>query len=217
MTQQVLVIGQRVGQGVALPRGENHVNRVEIRSESSNRLYIVAQRVSQRADLDGQWECSCPGWKTRRTCKHLTAMLPPLRASLGGHQAAPISKAIAGQNQVAIPTRQREKRDPMQGYRTYNTANGFGNSADWIRIAEDLIAEKTGDRTRFRAKGGQRRGMDKDLELLGLDALPETVAAFKSHVRRNVLMRVHPDQGGTNEAFREAMAAFERVLGAYEP
>jgi hypothetical protein len=57
-----------------LPDNAQWRNRFEIRSESSTRLYTVAQRKS-----DGTWGCSCPGWKTRRTCKHLSAMLPALR------------------------------------------------------------------------------------------------------------------------------------------
>lgn len=49
-------------------------NRIQIRSESSSRLYTVAQRKS-----DGSWGCSCPGWKSHRNCKHLSTMLPSLR------------------------------------------------------------------------------------------------------------------------------------------
>jgi uncharacterized Zn finger protein len=43
--------------------------RFELRSESSNRIYIVAQKKS-----DESWGCSCPGWKRHRKCKHLTAV-----------------------------------------------------------------------------------------------------------------------------------------------
>ncbi len=44
-------------------------NRFEIRSESSNRVYIVAQNKSK-----GFFGCSCPGWRIHRSCKHLMAL-----------------------------------------------------------------------------------------------------------------------------------------------
>ena len=45
-------------------------NRFEIRSETSDRIYIIAQ--SKRT---GAWGCSCPAWRTRRRCKHLNALM----------------------------------------------------------------------------------------------------------------------------------------------
>lgn len=45
---------------------EQWENRYEIRSESSGRTYVVSQHRQGR-----HWGCSCPGWKSRRRCKHL--------------------------------------------------------------------------------------------------------------------------------------------------
>jgi len=61
-----------------LPDNKTHTNRMEIKSETSNRLYIVAQRKTA-GSTHGQWECSCMGWIRYRRCKHLNAMLPSLR------------------------------------------------------------------------------------------------------------------------------------------
>lgn len=58
-------------------------NRFEIKSGSSSRLYTIAQKVA-----DGTWGCSCPAWRTRRTCKHLNALAPGL-ARLGAPTSAP--------------------------------------------------------------------------------------------------------------------------------
>ena len=55
-----------------LPDEGQWTNRFEIRSESSNRLYVIAQHRTKR-----HWGCSCPSWRTRRTCKHLNAMALP--------------------------------------------------------------------------------------------------------------------------------------------
>jgi len=70
-----------------LPDNGTHRNRMEIGSETSSRLYIVAQNNRHGVD-HGRWECSCMGWKRWRKCKHLTAMLPSLKL-LEAPKAAP--------------------------------------------------------------------------------------------------------------------------------
>lgn len=67
---------------VVLPDKGQYTNRFEIRSSSSNRIYIVAQHITGR-----WWSCSCPGWISHRNCKHLKALgLPannrPLEVSM---------------------------------------------------------------------------------------------------------------------------------------
>lgn len=51
------------------PDNDQWTNRFEIRSETSNRIYIIAQHKTKR-----HWACSCPGWKRYRNCKHLRAL-----------------------------------------------------------------------------------------------------------------------------------------------
>lgn len=41
--------------------------RFEIRSETSNRLYIIARNKKTK-----KFACSCMGYKRHRNCKHLT-------------------------------------------------------------------------------------------------------------------------------------------------
>ncbi len=52
-----------------LPDNKGWTNRFEVRSESSDRVYVVAQHADKR-----HWGCSCPGWKRHRKCKHLTTV-----------------------------------------------------------------------------------------------------------------------------------------------
>jgi hypothetical protein len=52
-----------------LPDNDQWTNRFEIESESSDRIYIVSQNKKTH-----EWGCSCPGWRTRRKCKHLSAL-----------------------------------------------------------------------------------------------------------------------------------------------
>lgn len=68
----LLAVANRIGADI-LPDNDQWTFRMEIRSETSGRLYVVAQNKKTK-----QWGCSCPRWKTKRTCKHLKSMLPLL-------------------------------------------------------------------------------------------------------------------------------------------
>lgn len=59
----------RVDSDLILPDNDQWTNRFEVRSSSSNRVYIIAQHKSKK-----YFGCSCPGWKIHRKCKHLTAL-----------------------------------------------------------------------------------------------------------------------------------------------
>jgi hypothetical protein len=51
---------------VSLPENSQWCERFSIRSESSNRLYIIAKNKKS-----GKYGCSCPSYRVRRWCKHL--------------------------------------------------------------------------------------------------------------------------------------------------
>lgn len=57
---------------VVLADNAQYTNRFEVKSASSNRVYIVAQHKTSK-----WWACSCPGWIRHRKCKHLNAMSLP--------------------------------------------------------------------------------------------------------------------------------------------
>ena len=73
MSTALAKIAQSAG-GVTLPDNNQWTNRFQIKSESSTRLYTVAQNKS-----GGHWACSCFGWKRHRHCKHLDRLMPALR------------------------------------------------------------------------------------------------------------------------------------------
>ncbi len=74
MANQLVVKAANVIGAALLDDTEQYRYRMEIKSETSTRLYVVAQRRST-----GEWSCSCPGWIFgNRHCKHLDAMLPAL-------------------------------------------------------------------------------------------------------------------------------------------
>ena len=55
-----------------LPDNGQWTNRFAIHSETSNRVYIVAQHKTGR-----YFGCSCPSWRVHRHCKHLAALSLP--------------------------------------------------------------------------------------------------------------------------------------------
>lgn len=62
----------RIVPSAKLPDNAQWQHRFEVRSQSSGRIYVVAQNKAKR-----HWACSCPGWKRHRTCKHLTTLSLP--------------------------------------------------------------------------------------------------------------------------------------------
>lgn len=70
-------VARRVGAALLDPsENKTHEFRMEVRSESSSRKYVVARRKGT-----GGWECSCMGWIRHRHCKHLDVMVPLLEAA----------------------------------------------------------------------------------------------------------------------------------------
>jgi hypothetical protein len=49
-----------------MPDAHGYHNRIGIKSESSNRIYVVSER-----DSDGEVCCSCMAGKSRKMCKHI--------------------------------------------------------------------------------------------------------------------------------------------------
>src|SRR5271157_3307202 len=93
----IMINGQQF-EGQMLPENNQWENRFYIKSESSGRLYTIAQNKNRRF-----WGCSCPGWISRRKCKHLTAMgLPaneqPYEAQIKSASAKTGSIKIADDN-----------------------------------------------------------------------------------------------------------------------
>src|SRR5271156_1693513 len=69
---QAITINGRTFEGEMLPDGKLWEHRFHIKSESSGRLYTIAQNKNNR-----YWGCDCPGWIGHRKCKHLKALELP--------------------------------------------------------------------------------------------------------------------------------------------
>lgn len=59
----------RVREALQLPANKQWHNRFTVRSETSNRIYIIAQHRERK-----HWGCSCPGYRRYRKFKHLEAI-----------------------------------------------------------------------------------------------------------------------------------------------
>ena len=93
------------------------INHTEIRSETSNRVYVVAQHAEKRF-----WGCSCPGWRRHRRCKHLDRLGLP-----SGEEAFEVED-------------HGKKKGFLEGYLTYEDSAGRGSPTEWRR----LFSERTG-------------------------------------------------------------------------
>lgn len=107
-----MVKALQIPNGRALEDNSQYTNRFEIASESSNRVYIVAQNKST-----GEWSCSCPGWIIKksgkeRTCKHLKTLAPLLQNAQNAapkRVEAPAPTAMESMLQMAEPKKKSRK------------------------------------------------------------------------------------------------------------
>jgi hypothetical protein len=88
------------------------INRTDIRSETSDRVYTVSQHATKR-----HWGCSCPGWKAHRRCKHLEHLGLP-----GGETPFEVVKEHA------------KKKGFLDGYRAYDASDGHGDVNQWQKV-----------------------------------------------------------------------------------
>lgn len=88
-TSLVLVDIVRRNGWVLKPDTETHINRIDVRSETSNNVYTVSQTRK-----NGIWMCECLGYRGhkkrdaqgRYTCKHLLQIVPVFEAALSAPQ-----------------------------------------------------------------------------------------------------------------------------------
>lgn len=89
MASTALVVASIARQNgwVLKPDTPTHINRIDVRSETSTNVYTVSQ-----TRLNGIWMCECLGYRSnrskdsqgRRTCKHLREIVPVFEAALTG-------------------------------------------------------------------------------------------------------------------------------------
>jgi hypothetical protein len=162
------------------------INRTEIRSKTSNRLYVVSQHVTRR-----YWGCSCPAWRTRRRCKHLERLGLP-----GGEVPFEIEKDHA------------MKKGFLDGYKTYDASAGHGNAADW----QKAFAAKMGlDEARLAlglpADAG-REAICQALRLAATESMTRLVGDYERAARAF-------DTAGPDEKRAEAVRTAKFRLEAY--
>ena len=191
-----------------LPDNAQYTHRMAIRSESSDREYVVAQRKA-----NGQWSCGCPGFLRFRRCKHASLMFPPLLETYGGSPArlGPAPAVVRPEPKSPAARAAKAARDRKtwkgEGGRHYDPAvSGFGSPEQWAATAD---AAASGRGVRKTAVGRMA-----DLVWLGLAALPASVAGLKKAFRAAAKVH-HPDAGGSAKDFKAMYAAYVRLLKNY--
>ncbi len=172
-------------------------DRIEIKSSSSSRVYVVAKNV-----ITGAWGCSCPGWKSHRTCKHLKSM-----------GLAPVVHEITHPAAKGEGVQSENFTDAAYEHYDVSANGGFGTPDEWFRLAERMAH----GRKRYAPPPRQHRhasGFAADMRLLGLTGMPADARGLLSAMRRQAKV-THPDCGGSAEAFRIMFAAYERLLRRY--
>jgi hypothetical protein len=174
--------------------------RLEVKSATSDRLYIVSEKLDHGRPT-GTWGCSCPGWKGYRgECKHLKSM--GLKSCEPRRTPRPKGEGT-GDNFGFTDA----------AYTHYDIRDGFGSAEEWMRQAEQHAQGRS--RYRYASSEGWRRGhATSDMQLLGLTEMPPTVRGLVSAMRK-VARQLHPDFGGDAEAFGKMIMAYERLLKMY--
>ena len=94
-------------------------------------------------------------------------------------------------------------------YSHYNPRqDGYGSTDEWIAAAEAIAGGATILTTKTTS-------INPDLVIMHLTDWPADIAGLK-RAFRNSLFLCHPDYGGSNEATRELLAAFERLSKFYK-
>jgi len=101
-----------------MSKANQWINRTEIRSESSDRVYVVSQHAVMR-----HWACSCPSWRVRRRCKHLEELGLP-----------------GGEEPFEVPKDHSKRKGFLDGYKHYDAAEGYGSRANW----QETFAQRMG-------------------------------------------------------------------------
>lgn len=144
-----------------MPNTDQWVNRTEIRSETSNRVYVVSQHAAKR-----YWACSCPGWRTHRKCKHLERLGLP-----------------CGEVPFEVAKDHARKKGFLDGYPTYDDSAGRGNKEDWQRS----FARRMGlDEAREELGLPETAGWDevrRACQLAATESLKRLVGEYEAAVR----------------------------------
>lgn len=235
MPETALMIIEKAGLP-ALPDKGQWTHRMEIRSQSSGRLYIVSKNKST-----GVWGCSCPGWRTHRNCKHLREIVNitdkiDVIDGIGTkdtvrhnatQRALEAGKAVKEIRDSIMPVKREPKSEKAraalkervrrsftdEAYNHYDTSTGFGSPEEWRRIADDLFGRvRENPNDQFVYSEGKRKSAKRNkwLEALRLEDMPLTLALLKKAARGR-MMETHPDRGGNADEFREVFAAYEKL------
>jgi len=177
----------------SLPDNASYTNRFEIKSETSDRIYIIAQSKSGR-----WWSCSCHGFLRHKKCKHLTAL------GLPGHHQPFEPKAPKKDDTIGEIMAKRTFAEIDAERKRYDTSKGMGDPAEWTA--------KFGERMGYdEAVGVVRATSETPRKIMGLEGRvtwSEVRAAYRVHMHR-----IPESDVEGRRAINAAFAVLARELG----
>ncbi len=197
----------RVPNQSLLPDNDQWTNRFHIRSESSDRVYTIAQNKS-----GGWWGCNCMGWIRHKNCKHLRELGLP-----GNHQPQQVS--LSGTT-TRFATSSKEETMKLPASAKVNTAKEKAASADKFAKFREIAKNHPQDvqqvleefRDTFAMMASKTNAMIKNLNLVtGADAstLKEKVAAKRAYAAG---LRKMADELGGPGNFADALGQMYQQL-----
>jgi hypothetical protein len=162
------------------------IHRTEIKSETSNRVYVVSQHAAKR-----HWGCSCPGWRAHRTCKHLTRLGLP-----GGEVPFEVAQDHA------------KVKGFLAGYATYDAGHGHGHPTEWQQAFTERLGLAEARQALGLSADAGWEAICRTLRLAATDSRARLVGDYEAAVRAF-------DAAGPVEERAEAVKRAKFRLEAY--
>lgn len=174
-------------------------NRIEIRSQTSSNIYVVARRKST-----GLYECSCPGWKSRRNCKHLREM----NLATTGPSIASRSPRSAKPRDTSDFASSKKHYDPK--------TEGYGDPSQWRDRAAGMVRGRGALKAPVAAaaRSVPSSQMAADMALVGITAMPPDADALLAAMQVRADILNDPVTGNPDEFWR-MFSAYERLVNYY--
>lgn len=173
------------------------INHIEIKSSSSDRKYTVSQNAKS-----GLWGCSCPGWRSRRHCKHLNEMGLPTVERI----TTPVSRRPPAERNPNFAD-SKDHYDP--------SVEGYGNPDEWRQMAENLARGRGSLKVpTARTSRSQAASLAADLALLDIPALPSSAEELLAAMQARAEILNDPVKGNPDEFWR-MFKAYERLISNY--
>ena len=100
------------------------------------------------------------------------------------------------------------KKEFMDGYKTYDTSDGFGNSNEWRKT----FSKRMGSKEARKILEEENKTPEQILEIDNKDWMFYTFGALRRKYKE-MIMKYHPDRGGATNMAQRIIAAYTILKG----